>query len=178
MSFLTGGSKSKQTSTSSAQNQSTNWSFNRAYNDIANGVSPLMGNAAEGSSVFGRLLGLNGNGGYNAWKQNAGFDWGAERGGAGLFANAAARRLLDSGATRKAMMAFGEDYSHKFFNDYIQQLMQYSGLGLNAGQLLAGAGNMSGGQSTGTANSYSTGTSSQKNGLGSLIGSALAIASS
>lgn len=64
----------------------------------------------------------------------------------------AAAGILNSGATAKALQTRGAELNQQFFNNYLQQLAGLSGLGLQAGGLVANTGQ----QSKGTGGGPST----------------------
>lgn len=145
MSKLFGGSRSKQTSE------------NQAYGDIKNTFNPLTQYAGQGASAISALLSGDASG-FNKYKDATGFDFASEQGSRGITGNAAASGLLRSGSTDKALVNYGQGMQNQYANNYIQQLLGLSGLGFNAGNLIAGAGNKS------------TATSKSKPGLGGFLG--------
>jgi len=149
---LTGGSKSKSTST--AENQ--------AYGLLKDQFSPMLGQANTGSNALSALLSGDLSG-LNAYKKATGFDAMAEAGSRGITGNAAASGLLRSGSTGKALQAYGNQVQGQAANSYMDRLLQQANLGFQAGGLLAGAGNKSTQESS----------SKKKDGLGGLMGSAM-----
>ncbi len=147
MGGIFGGSKSKQTSS------------NQAYGTINQAVSPALSNISTGTNAANAFLSGDMSG-FNQYKNNTGFDFQADQGSRGITGNAAAGGLLRSGGTGKALANFGANINQQFADNYFQKLLQQAGLGMQAGQLLAGAGQTS------------TGTSKSKPGLGGLIGGA------
>jgi hypothetical protein len=55
----------------------------------------------------------------------------------------AAAGILNSGSTAKALQTRGTELNQSFYNNYLQQLAGLSGLGLQAGGLVANAGQQS-----------------------------------
>lgn len=149
MSKIFGGSKQKSTSSSS----------NQAYDYIKNTFSPLTSYAGTGAEGISRLLGGDSSG-FDAYKKATGFDGLIQEGSRGITGNAAAGGLLRSGGTGKALVNYGNTMQNQYADNYLQRLLGLSGLGMNAGQLISGAGNVS----------NSTQTSKSKPGLGGLIG--------
>lgn len=149
MSKIFGGSKSQSTSTTS----------NRAYDDISQAYSPMMGMAGTGANALQALLSGDASG-FNAYKGATGFDAMAEEGSRGITGNAAASGLLRSGSTGKALQGYGQNLQNQFAGNYMDRLLGMSGLGLQAGGLISQAGQ------TGE----STSTSKNKPGLGGMIG--------
>lgn len=151
MGSIFGGSKSKQTASSS----------NQAFNQLNDTFKPMTAQAGTGANALAALLGGDSSG-FNAFKNATGFDAMAEQGSRGITGNAAAGGMLRSGSTAKGLQAFGTGLQNQYANSYMDKLLAQSGLGLQAGQLISGAGNVS----------NSTGTSSKKDGLGGFLGAA------
>src|SRR5690606_17284362 len=63
--------------------------------------------------------------------------------------NAAAKGLLNSGSTAKALTTFGQNLGKQSFNDYLGQLTGLGNYGLQSANTIAGAGQTSTGQSSG-----------------------------
>ena len=132
------------------------------------GVSPgavastagTIGNAANGIAEGGGAQA-----GYNNYLQMAGYEPALAAMQRGVTGGAAARGILNSGATAKALQDRGAELNQGFFNNYLQQLAGLSGLGLQAGGLVANTGQ----KSTRTGGSPST--------LGSIASTVGAIAS-
>lgn len=153
MGKLFGGSSQKSSSTST--------SSNRAYDDINRIFSPVTGMAGTGANALSALLSGDSSG-FDAFKNATGFDWQAEQGSRGITGNAAAKGLLNSGSTGKALVSYGNNIQNQFANNYMDKLLQQAQLGLQAGGLISGAGNVS--------SSTSSSSGSSKPGLGGLIG--------
>lgn len=151
MSSIFGGSKQKSTSS------------NQAYGTLSNALSPVVNTVGSGVNALLGLLGLGGDSssaaqGLEGYKNSAGYQNAIEGGSRAITGNKAAAGLLRSGSTGKALTQFGEETAQKYYNDYIQNIINTAGLGLNAGSVLASAGNQS------------KSTSKSKNGLGGFIG--------
>jgi hypothetical protein len=117
------------------------------------GVSP--GGVASGANTVGQVA--NGvaqaggaQAGYNNYLQQAGYTPAMRQLSQGITGQGAASGLLRSGATAKALQTRGTELNQSFFNNYLQQLAGLSGLGLQAGGLVANTGQVSkgGGPST------------------------------
>lgn len=155
------GKSSKQTQTS----ESGNKYFPQAQEDFG-GVAKQTGNVTNALSA---LLGLGGDPSvqqkaFETFRNNTGYQFGLDQGVNAITGSNAAKGLLNSGATAKAINQFGQDYASTKYNDYLSQLFNLSNQGLQAGQILSGAGqySRSQGQSKGG-----------KGGLGGLLGGAL-----
>lgn len=171
MGFLTGGSKSKQVSNSSSQQSS----WNDAFNPLNSTLGGLPNNLNTSSNALANLLGMNGgpfqDDAFRSFRDNSGYNFVRNEGLDAIQGSAAAKGILGSGSTLKALSDYGQNTANSFLDNYIQNLMGYGNIGLQAGQLLG----QTGGRSTGTSTSTSTGTSSSNNGIGSLLGGAGAL---
>jgi len=145
MGFLGGGSKSS----SSSYNQN-----NALLTGKLDGVVDLAGNA--GNAISNLLSGDMT--GFNTFKNNAGYNIAAQQGTQGILGSAAARGLLRSGASGKALVNYGDQLTNQYLQNYMQNLLGLGGLGINAGNVLAGSGQIS--QSS----------DSKKGGLGGFLG--------
>lgn len=141
-------------------------SQNLAYPSLSSTFSPLYGAATTGVDAMRRFL-LGDASGLESYKDATGFDALAQEGSEGILGNAAARGILRSGSTGKALQRFGSTLSNQFAGNYLDQLGKLAGLGLGAGSLVSGAGNVSSGTSSGGG----------KSGLGNALGTALTVAS-
>jgi hypothetical protein len=92
------------------------------------------------------------NAGYQGYLQNAGYAPAMRQMSQAVTGQGAAAGLLNSGSTTKALQTRGAEINQGFFNNYLQQLAGLSGLGLQAGGLVANTGQ----KSTGTGASPST----------------------
>jgi hypothetical protein len=145
MSKIFGGSKSKQSSS------------NQAFGQIRDTFTPVTDNAAKGANALAALLSGD-TSGFNTYKDATGYDFMAEEGSRGITGNAAANGLLRSGSTGKSLVNYGNQLQQTFAGNYMDRLLAQAGLGLQAGQLIASAGNVS------------KGKSSSKKGLGGFLG--------
>lgn len=146
MGSIFGGSKSKSTSS------------NQAYGTLSTAFSPLLGYAQQGAQGLAALLGGD-TSGFEAYKRATGFDAAAETGSRGITGNAAASGLLRSGSTSKALQSYGTNLQNQYSQNYLDNLLSLANTGLQAGNVLSGAG------------ATSTSTSKSKSGLGGLVGS-------
>lgn len=144
-----GGKSSKQTSHSE----------NQAYDYLQNTFSPLTSQASTGANALSALLSGDSSG-FDAYKAATGFDATAEEGSRGITNNAAANGLLRSGSTAKGLQAYGDTIQNQFAQNYLSNLFNQANLGLSAGNLISGAGQVS----------DSTGTSSEKPGIAGFLG--------
>lgn len=119
------------------------------------GVSPSgVANTANtvGTAANGIAAGGGAQQGYNNYLQMAGYAPAMRQMAQGVTGQGAAAGLLNSGATAKALQTRGAELNQGFFNNYLQQLAGLSGLGLQAGGLVANTGQ----KSTSTGGSPST----------------------
>lgn len=145
MGFLTGKSKQKSASDSLSENV--------AFPDIKEGFGGLFGNATEGSDMVRSML-SGGPGG-------AGMDFIRDQGSQAITGNKAANGLLRSGSTLTALEKFGQGVGSTYLQQYLDNAFKFGNMGLQAGQLVSGAGNR--------ATSTSSGSGSSKPGLGSMM---------
>ena len=130
MSKLFGGQKSSSTTS------------NQAYGTLNNAFSGLLSNAATGMNGISSFLGGD-TSGFNNYKDATGYDWVAENGSRGITANKAANSLLRSGSTGQALVDYGNNLQQTYAKDYLGQLGSLASLGLQAGNILANAGQTS-----------------------------------
>lgn len=132
---LFGGSKSKSTATSG----------NQAFGEINSAVAPTLGTTAnvfnQGASELA--------GGFGDYKKNSGFDFLLNKGTRDRVGAGAAKGLLNSGSTSKALAKYETDLGSQSYGNYLNSLMQLLQGGTGLGSLLAGAGSTSSSTSTG-----------------------------
>jgi|SRR6185312_774402 len=115
---------------------------NQAYGEINSSLSPVMSQAGTGASALSALLGGDATG-FNKYKDATGFDASAEAGSRGITGNAAAAGLLRSGSTGKALESYGTGLQNQYAQSYLSNLFNQANLGLQAGQVIGGAGQKS-----------------------------------
>lgn len=153
-----GFGSSKQSSQN--QSQQTSESKNQAYSFLQSALGDQVSNAGVGSSAIASLLGLNGSdagtNAFNQFKDSSSYNFVRDEGIKGIEGSMAAKGLLGSGSALKAISNYSSNLASNFLNNYLSNLMGLSNTGIQAGQILASAGN--------TANSQGTsyGTSSGK----------------
>ena len=107
------------------------------------GVSPGavgQGANAVGNAANGIAAGGGAEQGYNNYLQMAGYAPAMRQLSQGITGQGAASGILNSGSTAKALQTRGTELNQSFFNNYLQQLAGLSGLGLQAGNLVANVG--------------------------------------
>lgn len=114
--------------------------------------STYGGSMTQGTGAMTQLsnmLGVGDPNGYNNYLQLAGFAPAMRQLSQNITGQGAAAGILNSGATAKALQTRGAELNNQFFNNYLQQLAGLSGLGLQAGGLVANTGQYSKGTGTG-----------------------------
>lgn len=131
MSFLTGGSKST--------------SENQAYPWLQDTYAPQAEGGVDAFGLLSGLLGAGGDqeaaqGGFQNFLDNSGFGWAMDEAMRGVSNSGAGKFLLRSGATAKALQNRATGLGQQFFGNYLNQVGNLANLGINAGQLISGAG--------------------------------------
>jgi hypothetical protein len=116
-----------------------------ATGDSINSLQALLGGDSSGFRAFTDAIDLSGQ---------------MEMGSRGVTGNAAARGLLRSGSTGKALVNYEQQMENQAADTYMQRLLGIGQLGLGAGELVAGAGREGSSQSKGR----------EKPGLGGFLG--------
>lgn len=156
--------QSTQNSTSSSQSNSSN----QAYPFLQSSLGDQVGNAGKSSNAILDLLGVNGagaqTGGFDNFRNSAGYNFIQDQGIKGITNSKAAAGLLNSGSTLKSITNYSGNLANNFLTQYLNSLMGVNSSGLQAGSLLASAGNVSNSSSTGQSvgQSTSNGTSTGK----------------
>lgn len=83
------------------------------------------------------------NQGLQGYYANAGYAPAMRQLAQNITGQGAAAGILNSGSTAKALQTRGTELNQSFFNNYLQQLAGLSGLGLQAGGLVANTGQQS-----------------------------------
>lgn len=110
--------------------------------------STYGGSMTQGTGAMTSLASLLGVGGdprvgYDNYLQLAGYAPAMRQLAQNITGQGAAAGILNSGATAKALQSRGAELNQQFFNNYLQQLAGLSGLGLQAGGLVANTGQKS-----------------------------------
>lgn len=147
--------KSKQSSTQTAQ--STSNSDNRAFDYLQGAFSPVVNQGNTASNAIANLLGLNGGDaqteGFDTFRNSSGYDFIKNEGLRTINANNASKGLLNSGSALRDISGYGTELAKSFLDNYLKNLGGLGELGINAGQLIGGAGNRSDSQSTSSGSS-------------------------
>lgn len=161
-------SNSNAASNSVSNNQSTSGSTsnsssgNQAFNTLLGGLSPQITNGTAASTGLAGLLGIGGDPAaqqhaFDTWKNSTGYQFGLDQGSQAITQNNAAKGLLNSGATAKALDTYGQNYANTQFQNYLNPLQSLISSGNSAAGVLSGAGGVS--NSNSNSNAQSTGTS-------------------
>jgi len=121
-----------------------------ATGDSVNALQALLGGDSTGFRRFTNAIDLSGQ---------------AEYGSRGITGNAAARGLLRSGSTGRALVDYEQMLENQAANQYMQSLLGVGQLGLGAGNLVADVGR------------EFRGKSKDKSGLGKALGYSLVVGS-
>lgn len=179
MSAIFGGSKQKQQAqqTSSSQSTSQSQSGNQAYPFLQQEYAPAVQAGNSATDFISQLLGLKGgdeaNNAFDKYRDSSGYNFVLDQGNQNIENSAAARGMLSSGATAKALQSFGQNTAAQYYGSYLDQLRQLAGQGTQAGNIIGGAGNYANSSSTSNSTSQGTssGSSSSKPGMQGMIGS-------
>lgn len=172
-SIFGGGGGGNQSSSSS----STQDSHNVAYPWAMQTFGGPAQSTGQSTNMLGNILGLNGAGaGAGALDQyfkSTGGQFLLNQGLDGLTSKFSALGLSKSGAAMKGMESYRQGLASTTMNNYMGQLGDLAKIGLGAGGLVTGAGQVS----TGSSQSSGTGTSSggSSGGLGSFLGSVISM---
>jgi hypothetical protein len=142
-----------------------------AFNTITANNKPFLTTGTSALNQLGASYGLNGGGG--AIDPNAGFYQSPDyqfrlgQGIKGVDAGAAARGMLDSGATRKAEIGYAGNLASGEFNTYANRLQSLAGIGQAAASNQAGAAQ---GYANNIGNLAQAGANNLSNGVNNLAG--------
>lgn len=124
-----GFNKSSQKSTSN----------NQAYGFLKDSLGGVVDSVNTGARGISDLLAGN-TAGFESFKGATGFDRRLVEGLGGITGAGAARGMLRSGSTSKALQSYGQQLQNDTAQQYIQNLLGLSGIGMNAAQTIGGAG--------------------------------------
>lgn len=120
---------------------------NQFASDIKNEYMPQTEVGNNSTNFIAKLLGVSENGdpaaAFDNYKKMAGYAPALRDMQRGVVGGAAAQGLLNSGSTQKALLKKGAELDQSTFSNFLQQLAGLSGLGLQAGNLVSGAGGQS-----------------------------------
>lgn len=147
MSFLFGSpSKSDQSS------QSTSSSSNQAFPYLQQTLNPTINSGVGAGNALSALLGVGGDPAaqqqaFQNWQNSTGYQFGLQQGQQAITGSNAAKGLLNSGATAKALDQFGTNYANTQYANYLNPLQTLLQSGNQAASILGNAGQVSNSQS-------------------------------
>lgn len=119
-------------------------SDNRAYDAINSAFSPGFKYFTQGGDMLGNMLGVGGGAAQtdalNNFANSGGMQFLMDQGTKAITSSKAAQGLLKSGSYGEALDKYGQGLASTYLNQYMDDLMNYSKLGLGAGSLVAQAG--------------------------------------
>ena len=121
-------------------------SGNQAFGYLKDTYAPQASTGVGANNFMAGLLGVPGgdtagaDAGFASYLSKAGYAPALERLQAGVTQGAAAKGLLNSGSTQKALVRYGAGLDQQFYNNYFQNLNTLNQRGLDAGQTIGGAG--------------------------------------
>lgn len=128
------------------------------------GVMPINNTGDQANQLEANLLGLNGAGAaaaaspaFQNYLNSTDYNFQMDQGTRAITGSAAAKGLLNSGATAKALTQFGQGLAGNYFGNYINSLSGLTGQGLQAGGLIGQAGTQAGVGSSSAMQSGTTG---------------------
>lgn len=145
---------------SSSKNSSQSQSSNKAWDVLRD---PLTSSVQGGVNSFNMLNDTLGQG-FDDYKKNAGFDFQLNQGDQAIAGTAAAKGLLNSGSTQKALAKFQSGLGSTMYNNWLDRLGGAAGIGLGTGNTLTSAG------ATSTSSGSGSGSDHGKGILGTLFG--------
>lgn len=135
---LTGGSSAKKADMT-------------GYNYLtgANGVGGEVANGKASSDASAQLLGTQPitdqtKNGFNNYLNSTGYNFQLDQGSKAITGSAAAKGILNSGATAKALTGYGQNLASGSFNNYLGQLNTQTNQGLTASGQIGAAGTAGG----------------------------------
>jgi hypothetical protein len=123
---------------------SKNSSNNKAYDQLNRQLSPSIGAGTSGIGQLSNAL----SGGFDDYLDQSSFNFALGEGMRGITGAGAAKGLLRSGASTRALARYADGLKGQRFDNYLNQLGQLGQLGLGAAGVVAGAGQQSSGKSS------------------------------
>lgn len=120
-------------------------SGNNAYPYITSTFSPTANLETGTTGEMAGLLGLGGGDpqAFQKYLNSTGYNFQLDSGSRAITNNAAARGLLDSGSTLKALTKYGQQVGSSAYGNYLGQLSDLAKTSLGAGSLIGNAGQYS-----------------------------------
>lgn len=120
-------------------------SGNKAWDSVSGAMGPVLGNTSQGSGAMWDML----KGGPAGFADSGGFKHLLEQGTNAVNSNFYARGLGESGAAMKGLEKYRHGLASTYLTQYMDQLNNYSKLGLGAAGAMSSAGQWSKGQASG-----------------------------
>lgn len=161
---IAGGMMSSSGSKSAAKQALTGYN----YLTGSKGVQGYVDNGNNAGDMQAQLLGAKPvtpgtTSAFDNYLNSTGYDFQMDQGTRAITGSAAAKGLLNSGATAKALTTFGQGLASQSFNNYLTQLHDVSNSGLTASGQIGAAGTGGGASAAGAtqsgANSFASGIS-------------------
>lgn len=123
-------------------------SSNKAFDQLNTAYSPSIAQGTGATNFLSALLTGTGDtagagAAFDKYKTMAGYAPALRDMQRGIVGGAAAKGLLNSGASQRALLKGGAELDQSMFGNFLQQLAGLSGLGLQAGNIVSGAGQTS-----------------------------------
>ena len=149
MSFITdliGGSMQQSADNKASQQALTGYN----YLTGKNGIQGYVTNGSGANNAEAQLLGLAPESaqtatGFNNYLNSTGYKFNLQQGQDAISGSAAARGILNSGSTGKALTQYGQNLGTSYFNNYLNSLGGVAGQGLQGAGEIGQAGTQGGG---------------------------------
>lgn len=143
---ITGGKGAKKAANIAAQSAAQDRALaQQIYNKNYSLAAPTLERGQAAGAQINALLGLGGNAGaandaLAAYKSSTGYQTRLNEGYDAINSGYAARGALESGAAQKALLKYGQAQASNEFSNYLGQLSNQQGAGLNALGSVTGSG--------------------------------------
>lgn len=109
-----------------------------------NGIQSYVNNGRNANTdAYGALTSQD-SPGFKNYLNSTGYNFALDQGSRAITGSAAARGLLNSGSTAKALTQYGQNTAQKYFSDYLGQLGDVANRGLTASGQIGSAGTQGG----------------------------------
>jgi len=109
---------------------------NQAYDYTKDSLNPAVQAGVGGITDAANAL----NGGFGKYMDDSGFNFALGEGLRGVTGAGAAKGMLRSGATQKALLRYGTGLKQQSYDNFLNKQLQLGQLGLGAAGITAGAG--------------------------------------
>jgi hypothetical protein len=114
------------------------------------GVTSIANNAVASNNAEAQLLGTapvqaGTKNGFNNYLNSTGYQFQKDQGTSAITGSTAAKGILNSGSSAKALQTYGQNTAAGSFNNYLTQLNTQTGQGLTASGQIGQAGTQGGG---------------------------------